>query len=239
MDRCSSRMILTAQSIVLAAPAVASQLNDRYEPGGEAPPGPCGMGNPMNAGRRRLWLAMTLLCVGAQPARTATIEERLAPCLACHGENGQSANPEIPSLGAQPSPYLLIQLFLFREKLRRLDLMNDAVKGLSDDDLPAFADTIAKLPPPRPSADKGDPARIERGQALIRQYRCNICHNADLAGRDNVPRIAGQREDFLVKTMREYKGNVRAGYDASMAEVLQPVADADILDLAYFVARQR
>jgi cytochrome c553 len=193
----------------------------------------------MNARRRRLWLAVTLLCVVAQPAWAATIEERLAPCLACHGEKGQSANPEVPSLGAQPSPYLLIQLFLFREKLRRLDIMNDAVKGLSDDDLRALADTIAKLPPPLPAADPGDPARIARGQALIRQYRCNICHNADLAGRDNVPRIAGQREDFLVKTMREYKGNVRPGYDASMAEVLQPASDPDILDLAYFVARQR
>jgi cytochrome c553 len=195
--------------------------------------------NRMNARRRRLWLAVTLLCVVAQPAWVATIEEHLAPCLACHGEKGQSANPEVPSLGAQPSPYLLIQLFLFREKLRRLDIMNDAVKGLSDDDLRALADTIAKLPPPLPTADPGDPARIERGQDLIRQYRCNICHNADLAGRDNVPRIAGQREDFLVKTMREYKENVRPGYDASMAEVLQPASDPDILDLAYFVARQR
>ena len=79
---------------------------------------------------------------------------------------------------------------------------------------------------------------MERGQALVRQYRCNVCHSPDLAGRDNVPRIAGQREDFLVKTMREYKANIRPGYDASMGDVMQPVSDADILDLAYFAARQ-
>jgi len=187
-------------------------------------------------GRR---LAITLLCLWSQPAWTASIDERLAPCLACHGENGQSTNPEVPSLGGQTSPYLLIQLFLFREKLRRLDIMNDAAKGLSDDDLRAFADTIAKLPPPLPVADPGERARIERGRALVRQHRCNVCHNPDLAGRDNVPRIAGQREDFLIKTLREYKANIRAGYDASMADVLQPVSDADILDLAHFVARQR
>ncbi len=42
----------------------------------------------------------------------------MAPCLACHGERGQSAIPEVPSLGAQTSPYVLIQLYLFREKLR-------------------------------------------------------------------------------------------------------------------------
>ncbi len=76
------------------------------------------------------------------------------------------------------------------------------------------------------------------GRGLVHQHRCNVCHSPDLAGRDNVPRIAGQREDFLVKTMREYKANIRPGYDASMGDVMQPVSDADILDLAYFTARQ-
>jgi len=162
----------------------------------------------------------------------------MAPCLACHGEKGQSSNPEIPSLGGQTSPYALIQLYLFREKLRRLDVMNEAVKSFTDDDLRAFADEIAKLPPPMPTADATDPARLQRGQALVHQYRCNICHNPDLAGREAVPRIAGQREDFLIKTLREYKTNVRPGYDASMGDVMQPIPDADIPDLAYFTARQ-
>jgi cytochrome c553 len=80
-------------------------------------------------------------------------------------------------------------------------------------------------------------ARLERGRALVEHYRCNICHRADLAGQENVPRLAAQREDYLVKTLRDYKS--RARYDASMAEVLQPVEDAEIVDLAYFIARQR
>ena len=116
--------------------------------------------------------------------------------------------------------------------------MNEAVKGFTDDDLRTFADAISKLPAPPPTTDTTDPARMVRGQALVRQYRCNVCHSPDLAGRDAVPRIAGQREDFLAKTMREYKGNIRAGYDASMGDVMQPIPDADILDLAYFSARQ-
>jgi cytochrome c553 len=196
----------------------------------------------MKATRRGLHVATILVTIllGAWTPRAGadSIDRRMVPCLACHGATGQSANPEIPSLGAQPSPYVLIQLYLFREKLRRLDVMNDAVKGFTDDDLRTFADTISRLPPPQPTAGTTDPARMARGQALVLQHRCNICHNPDLAGRDNVPRIAGQREDFLVKTMREYKGNIRAGYDASMGDVLQPISDADILDLAYFSARQ-
>jgi cytochrome c553 len=181
-----------------------------------------------------------LVCALAVPETllAQAVDQRIAQCWSCHGDNGQSPNPETPSLGAQTSPYALIQLYLFREKLRRFELMNNAVKGFTDDDLRTFADMIARLPPPPPTADAVDPARMERGRALVHQYRCNICHSPDLAGRDAVPRIAGQREDFLVKTMREYKANVRPGYDASMGDVLQPVSDADILDLAYFAARQ-
>jgi cytochrome c553 len=190
----------------------------------------------MKATGRGLAIAMVLLC--ACTAWADSIAERMAPCVACHGGAGQSPNPETPSLGAQTSPYVLIQLYLFREKLRRFDLMNEAVKGFTDDDLRTFAEAIARLPAPPPTTDAADPARLERGQALVRQHRCNVCHSPDLAGRDNVPRIAGQREDFLVKTMREYKANIRAGYDASMGDVMQPIPDPDILDLAYFAARQ-
>jgi cytochrome c553 len=63
-------------------------------------------------------------------------------------------------------------------------------------------------------------------------------NTAAIEGRDNVPRIASQREDFLVKTMKEYKANTRHGYDGSMAEVLQPISEAEIRDLAYYIARQ-
>jgi cytochrome c553 len=74
---------------------------------------------------------------------------------------------------------------------------------------------------------------------LTQQFRCDSCHNADFAGRDNIPRIANQREDYLVKTLREYKDNSRHGYDATMADVMQSVTDPQIVELAYFLARVR
>jgi cytochrome c553 len=175
----------------------------------------------------------------ASSAGAETIEERAAPCLACHGERGQSVTENTPSLGGQQAPYTLIQLFMFREKLRVFDPMNEMAKPLTDDDLRTFSDFIAKLPKPGQPADAGDPARLQRGQALVEQNRCNSCHNIDFSGKENVPRIANQREDYLAKTMREYKDNSRHGYDASMAEVLQPVTPEQIADLAYFLARVR
>jgi cytochrome c553 len=174
---------------------------------------------------------LTIVTAGAQ-----SLQERVPMCLACHGEQGTSQNENTPSLGAQPAPYSLIQLYLFREKQRAAEPMNEMTKGLSDDDLRTLSDLIAKLPPPQPVVGTLDNARVAAAQALVQQHRCNFCHTPNLAGQDNVPRIAGQREDYLVKTMREYKSNTRRGYDASMAEVLQPITDAQIVELAYYIA---
>jgi cytochrome c553 len=80
---------------------------------------------------------------------------------------------------------------------------------------------------------------MERGHTLAQQFHCNACHNTDFSGKENVPRIADQREDYLNKTLREYKDNSRHGYDATMAEALQPVTPEQITDLAYYLARLR
>ena len=187
---------------------------------------------------RTTFTALALALI-ASCATAETFEERVAPCLACHGERGQSETENTPSLGGQQAPYALIQLFMFREKLRAFEIMNEMAKPLSDEDLRTFSDFIAKMPKPAPPADTGDPARIQRAQAAASQHRCNTCHNPDYSGKENVPRIANQREDYLAKTLAEYKSNTRPGYDASMADVMAPVTPEQIADLAYFVARMR
>ena len=181
-------------------------------------------------------LALALL---ASSASAQKFEERIAPCLACHGEKGQSETDNTPSLGAQQAPYVLIQLYMFREKLRVNEIMNEMAKPLNDDDLRTFSDFIAKLPKPAPPADAGDAARMARGQAAAAQHRCNTCHNPDYSGKENVPRIGNQREDYLARTLAEYKSNTRAGYDASMADVMAVVTPEQIADLAYYIARVR
>jgi cytochrome c553 len=196
----------------------------------------------------RAAIAALLLCFASQSPAAETIAERAAPCLACHGESGQSETANIPSLGGQPAPYLLIQLYLFREGQRAapekkddplIQVMTEMTRGFTDDDLRNFSDYLAKLPAPKPPADAGDTARMEAARTLITQNRCNSCHGLDLAGRDNIPHIADQREDYLLKTLRDYKSNARHGYDGSMAEVLAPVSDQQIVELAYYIAHFR
>src|SRR4029453_12777631 len=113
---------------------------------------------------RKMIIALAFAFV-ASSAHSETLEQRVAPCLACHGERGQSESENPPSLGGQQAPYSLIQLFMFRENLRAFDIMNEMAKPLSDDDLRTFSDFIAKLPKPAPLTEAGDGARMQRGQA--------------------------------------------------------------------------
>jgi len=177
--------------------------------------------------------------LAAFPTCAQSLQERMSTCFNCHGEKGQSQRPEVPSLGAQPALYTLIELVMFRDQLRVTEPMNEMTKGLSDDDLHAVSDIISKLPAPNPISDTPDPVRIERGRALAQQNRCNFCHQSNFQGLDNVPRLAGQREDYLIKSLRGYKDGSRRGYDAQMSEVVYAMKDEDFADVAYFLARVR
>jgi cytochrome c553 len=133
--------------------------------------------------------------------------------------------------------YTTVQLLMFRDRLRVSEPMNEMAKGLSDGDLQKAADVISKLPPPEPISDNSNSVRMEKGHALAQQHRCNFCHQSNYAGQENVPRLAGQREDYLLKALRGYKENSRYAYDAQMADVVYPLKDEDFADLAYFLAR--
>lgn len=193
------------------------------------------------SGRRRglLGLAAIALLAAAAPVTGASvepIEKRIAVCFACHGTTGRSETPAVPSLGGQPAFFSLTQLFLFREGRRNNTQMIESAKGLSDNDLQAFSDRIAKLPPPAPPAEAADAARFRRGQALVNGNHCMVCHNPDFSGREQMPRLANQREDYLVKSLREFKSGARIGYGGAMASELSGLADADLLDLAHYLA---
>ena len=182
---------------------------------------------------------LAALLTGAAGTQAQPLAERIAPCLACHGEKGTSEIPEVPSLGGQPAPFLLIQLYQFRERQRLAEPMNELTKDFTDNDLRTFSDELAKLPPPTPPAEGAEPARLEKGRAAAQRHRCGFCHNPDMSGHDQIGRIGAQREDYLLKALREYKTAERRGYDPAMVEVAQSIPDDDLADIAHYLAHFR
>ena len=184
-------------------------------------------------------LAVLLASAASHGASAETAEARLSTCLACHGANGVAKLPGVPSLGAMPSDYVLTQLYMFREKMRVAAPMNALAEPLSDDDLRDLGDAINKLPAPQPAGEALAAADQEHASALVTRYHCNSCHGADLAGHDNIPRIAGQREEYLLKSLAAYKSGARPGYSPAMSEVSKEIRDEDIPVLARYVSRQK
>src|SRR6476469_4682609 len=187
----------------------------------------------------RTFIAALLLVVLATGAQALTYDEKLPACLSCHGENGISETPEVPSLAGMPADFTLIQLFLFRQGTRKIEIMNDLAKDMTDDDLRKFSEYFSKLPPPKASGEPPNPEIAARAQAVIAKNFCASCHNPDFSGREQMPRLAAQREDYLLKALRDYKTAQRPGYDATMDEVIRPITEADIVDLSHYLARLR
>ena len=168
------------------------------------------------------------LAAGAAKAET---------CFACHGPGGVSQMAETPSLAGQPDGFLQWQLVFLRGGQRKSPVMQPMAESLKDDDIRNLAAFFAAQKPAQADAAPADEALMAAARRIVKANRCASCHKDDFSGTQATARLAGQREDYLLKTLREYKSNTRHGYDASMADVLQPIPDKDLVDLAYTVAR--
>lgn len=173
------------------------------------------------------------------PAAPSYAQRFAAQCAACHGANGRSDTPLTPVLAGQPSLYAATQLFLFREGRRGNEAMTAVAKALSDDDLRGFSDFIGTLPPvPAPApATPPDATRMARGRALSEQHKCVFCHGPGLGGGQQVPRIAGQHEDYLRESLRGFRSGSRPGYTQAMTAAVSQVPMEDLDLLAYYAAR--
>jgi cytochrome c553 len=185
----------------------------------------------------------------AGPAASAAADTKAAPakvdyaqrfaqvCAACHGANGRSDTPGVPVLAGQPSLYAITQLFLFREGRRNNEAMTAVAKTMTDDDMRGFSDHIGTLPPVPAPPQATDAARMTKGKTLAEQNRCTFCHGADLGGGQQVPRIAGQREEYLQASLRGFKSGQRAAYSQAMPAAVSQIPVEDLDTLAYFAAR--
>jgi cytochrome c553 len=183
-------------------------------------------------------VALLALRATVGPSDAGTLfEERLGVCAGCHGADGNSTTEGIPSLAGQPEIFLVTQLILFREGLRASVQMASQVAGLDDMTIEAIAEHFAALPPLSTDGPE-DPALMVRGRELARTGRCGQCHLPDFCGRAQIPRLAGQRQDYLRTVLTAYRDGTRGGADTTMNDVMHGVSDADIRGLAHFLARQ-
>ena len=179
--------------------------------------------------------ALALLCSAAAANAQTSVSALLETCLQCHGEGGNSKTPLVPSIAGQPEFFITNQLIYMREGVRPVPVMTLFVEKLKDPEIEALARMIAALAPTR-SEESVDPALASRGQKLSEQLRCASCHLPSLHGQEQMPRLAGQRIDYMAEAMKAYRDSQRPGADPMMSNVVVGLSDADIEALAQYAA---
>jgi cytochrome c553 len=179
-------------------------------------------------------IGVAILAAPVCSAQTAF--PRQALCVSCHGAQGKSDIQGIPSLAGQPKLFIENQLVLMREGVREVPAMKGMLDGLTDDEAIAIAKYYAALPLNGIPADK-DPQLFAQGEKLAQGMRCGICHLPNYVGRDQIPRLAGQRDDFLLHSLLQFRNGQAIGRDSNMAAAVIGVSDADLAALSYYFAR--
>ena len=186
-----------------------------------------------------LWKMATLavfVSLSAPWAQAQTISAKLLVCAACHGADGNAQLPGAPSLASQPKIFIENQLVMIREGMRNIPMMQGMLDGVTDEEISAMAIHYAKLPVKKPPVDR-QAALYALGEKKSSDMRCGTCHLPNYVGREQMPRLAGQREDYLLHSMRQFKSNQAVGRDTIMAASLYGVGDEDLKAIAHFLSR--
>jgi cytochrome c553 len=202
------------------------------------------MGMPVMA-RRSVFevlhgVALALAAFAIVPAHAADLaagKEKAELCTGCHGEGGISQTENIPSLAAQPDQFIQWQLVFFRAGTRKNEQMQPIVEQINNEDIRNLGAYFASLPPPKAREPDDNPDLSQKGAQAAAGRRCASCHTDSFAGTKAVARIAGQREEYLLKALHDYKSGARSGGGmAAMADVAYPLSEEEIIALAHYLA---
>jgi cytochrome c553 len=179
-----------------------------------------------------------LLAATADTASAGDAEagrQKSAPCASCHGADGNASTPGVPSIAGQPNFFTHWQLIKYRDGRRKDPQMSAPAERLSDTDMADLAAFYAAQRP-RPRGSKTEPQRVAEGRRLAVQHHCTSCHRPDLSGQQQVPRLAGQDLDYLLKLLRSFKAKTATDLDGLMTMSAQPLREEDIVNLVHFLA---
>lgn len=187
---------------------------------------------------RKILLATALgvAFIAGSWVRADDVKEKVEVCKGCHGDNFTSQMENIPSLAGQLDQYTQWELVYFRSGARKNEQMQPIVQDLSNEDIRNLGAYFAALPPFKAPADDKPDLSAKGKQAAVGR-RCGSCHGDNFAGTKAVPRLAGQREDYLAKALHDYKSSARnGGPQGAMSDVAYPLSGEEIEALAHYLS---
>jgi cytochrome c553 len=190
------------------------------------------------------WLALLLPAFAFSKGDPAKGQTKALTCSACHGQDGNSMNPEWPNLAGQHEKYIVKSLRAYKDGTRNAVLMASQVAGLSEQDIEDLAAYYSSQALARQTAD---PALVKQGERIYRGgdmdrgiSACIACHGP--SGRGNraagYPALAGQHATYTANQLLAYRANTRQS-DADMDQVMRNVSallsEAEIKAVASYI----
>ena len=188
------------------------------------------------------WTPETLSFV--KEGNAAKGKELAQSCAGCHGEQGISAMPETPSLAGQLATYTYKQLRDYAKDQRNNPIMTATAQGLSEQDAADLAAWFSTLKPASGSGNRSSAKAekmVEQGDGKRIIPPCFVCHGANGQGEKmDIPALAGQREDYLVKTLLEYKtGQRHNDVYSRMRLIAKQLSETEIKELGQYYQQQK
>lgn len=190
-----------------------------------------------------LLAAMPLTSLPAQNGDLEQGQKKAQQCAACHGGDGNSANPAWPKLAGQHSDYIISQLQAFKSGARQNQQMSPIAQGLSKQDM---QDIAAYYSAQEMRSGRAIPDTIEAGAELYRSGRreaevpaCIACHGPRGNGIPGIgyPKIGSQHADYTAAQLKAYRSAERGGGQASIMETIAAkLTDAEIRAVAEYLS---
>lgn len=185
------------------------------------------------------------LCSSAVALADGSAEKGQAkstPCVACHGVNGNSPNPQWPNLAGQSEQYIVKQLQAFKSGARKDPLMSPMAMGLSDEDV---ADLAAYFATQKPSGLEADAGKVPLGQRIYRGGdaksgvpACSACHGPGGDGNAPAayPALNGQHATYIEAQLKAYRAGTRqTDANQMMRTVAGTMSDEQIAAVASYI----
>ncbi|WP_373322317.1 c-type cytochrome [Paraburkholderia adhaesiva] len=158
-------------------------------------------------------------------------------CIDCHGPMGNSTNPDYPVLAGQSARYIYLELRDFKEGRRNDPRMSAIASTFSREDMMDLADYFSsQRPVPVPVPSSVDQARIDAGRNKAAEVLCTMCHLGGFAGQNEIPRVAGQYDQYIVKQLGDFRARRRTNDAGNMTSVTKGLSDEDIRNLAAYIS---
>ena len=107
--------------------------------------------------------------------------------------------------------------------------------NLTRDDMRELSDYFSKQKK-APQAFTPDPEKAKLGNLKADETLCTMCHLGGFAGQNEIPRVAGQQYDFVLKQLTDFKARKRTNDAEGMTSVSNTLSDKDIENLAHYLA---